>query len=1284
MLALAGSDAMSEFRFLELEKKIQNFQCDVDLLEARIFYLVDTKTDLDEQELQKLRLLLNSEGQFSKVKENNKGGSLSLVLPRKGTISPWCSKATEIAKICGLGDILRIEKGVWYRTNFSLSKKASSSIFDRMTEEILDISALDSFFEIPIQRSLEIIAIDKIGRKALEVADKKLGLSLDVEEITYLEEVYKSLERNPTDAELVMFAQINSEHCRHKIFRAERIIEGETADLSMMQMIRNSYAATKGAGVLSAYEDNAAIIKGTLGARFYPDPESRQYLSNIENIHIAIKVETHNHPTAISPFAGAATGSGGEIRDEGAVGRGAKPKAGITGFSLSNLRIPDQLMPWEEDYGYPSRIANALEIVLRAPIGAAAFNNEFGRPNIGGYLRTFESKVGGTVRGFHKPIMVAGGIGNVKEEHAIKKRIKPQSLIIILGGPAMLIGLGGGSASSSSGGERMEELDFASVQRGNPEMQRRCQEVIDRCWQMGRQNPILSLHDVGAGGLSNAVPELIYDGGVGGEIDLRKIPNDDLSLSPMEIWCNEAQERYVIAIDSSDVKKFGNLCDRERCPYAIIGKAVSEKKLLVFDSFAEEEIVNLPLSVLFGLSKKIPRITNRSTNSLAKLKKKKNVTDALGRILRNPTVASKKFLITIADRTVGGLVARDQFVGPWQVPVSDVGVTAMDFKEYRGEAISIGERSPVAIISSKASARLAIGEAITNIAAAKIRTLEDIKISANWMAASDFEGEEAELYDAVREVGLELCPQLGICIPVGKDSLSMQTNWESNERYNSVVSPVSLVATAFSPVEDIRQTLTPQILLGSQETQLVFVDLADGCERLGGSILGQCYGEIGDDPPDLNDPRLLVEFFQFMQEYRALILAYHDRSDGGLLVTLLEMAFAGRSGLEILLPDKVEDPVQYLFNEELGAVIQVEKSNSLALLEELANRSIRARIIGTPREDQLIRINASSGSIFVSSRSELEAEWSSTSFELQSLRDNPTSAQEEFDTIFYEQDLGLISSCSFDIEEDVSAPFIMGRNPPRVAILREQGTNSQVEMGAAFDRAGFAAIDVHMTQINRHELDLSDFQGLAICGGFSFGDVFGAGKAWAQSILFDPLIKDMFRNFFERKDTFSLGVCNGCQVFEGLRSIIPDSENWPKFLRNRSEQFEARLSLVEIQPTSSIFLKGMEGSTLPVIVSHGEGRAEATDDQIRKLSEKKQIAMSYADSFSGITETYPYNPNGSVEGITGVIGSDGRVLAMMPHPERSFRSVQFSWSPQSWNADAPWLRLFRNARAWLG
>lgn len=1283
MLVFPGPTALSAFRVSKLRAELAAVGEDVRRIDTQYLHFVDLAEKLNQSELSILTGLLRYGAEEEQRRELMQTDQfLRLVVPRKGTISPWSTKATEIAQICGLDKVIRIERGIAYRINASKPSIADSFIHDRMTEEVVDTTEVSYLFETEEPAPLGTVDMIGQGPAALQVANISLGLALTRDEIAYLVEAYRELKRNPTDAELMMFAQANSEHCRHKTFRASWNIDGEEKPHSLMDMIQNTYRQTNGEGVLSAYEDNAAVIRGSKASRLYPDPMTREYDFVSEDVHILMKVETHNHPTGIAPFPGAATGAGGEIRDEGAVGRGAKPKAGLTGYTVSNLKIPGALQPWEIDYGSPSRISTPLDIMIEAPIGGAAFNNEFGRPNVTGYFRTFEQEVDGEVRGYHKPIMIAGGIGNIREKHVQKDRIEVGAALIVLGGPAMLIGLGGGAASSMATGESLEELDFASVQRGNPEMQHRCQEVIDACWQLGDDNPIQFIHDVGAGGLSNALPELVKDGGVGGDFELRRIPNAEISMSPMEIWCNEAQERYVLAVRFADLDQFTRICDRERCPYAVVGQAKDGNRLRVNDNILGERAVDMSLATLFGNAPQLQKKVARAPLELRAFDTNRNIAEALVRVLNHPTVASKKFLITIGDRTVGGLVYRDQMVGPWQTPVADVAVTSSGFTGSTGEAMAMGERTPVALISSRASARMAIGEAITNIASANVAKLQDISLSANWMAAVGARGEDANLYDAVEAVGMELCPELGISIPVGKDSLSMQTRWQEDAEPKSVSSPLSLIVTACAPVLDVRETITPELYPLEEETVILLLDLAGGRQRLGGSILAQCYSELGNEAPDLEDPEIIKRFFAFVQEKREDILAYHDRSDGGLITTLLEMGFAARCGIEVTVPDE-EDPMHFLFNEELGAVVQVETEKVEELIGELTDNGISATEVARVRKDQAIRIMHKRRELVTSSRAELERQWSRSSFQIQRLRDNPKCAQEEFNTIGEDYDPGLIAEHRFDINEDIAAPMIATGVRPLVAILREQGVNSQTEMAAAFTRAGFTAVDVHMSEIFKGDTALAQFKGLVACGGFSYGDVLGAGEGWAKSILYHERSRDSFQEFFERADSFTLGVCNGAQMLATLKELIPGTDSWPKFIRNESEQFEARLSLVRVERSPSIFLRGMRGALLPIVVSHGEGRATLTRIAMDDLINREQIALRFSDHFGDATTNYPSNPNGSPGGMTGVTSLDGKVLAMMPHPERVFRTAQHSWHPDDWEEDAPWMRLFRNARVWV-
>ena len=1292
VLQLPGPSALSPFRRAKLLQALQPRIPAVTQVAARYVHYLECRRDLNRDELDRLQRLLS----YGPPARLDFQGQHFWVLPRPGTISPWSSKATDILHICGLEAVERIERGIEYclaaAEPLQQRKSELEPLYDRMTQVLLaEGESAEIFSHLPPAPLVSIPLLEE-GRAALERANRELGLALSADEIDYLVTRFTELKRDPSDAELMMFAQANSEHCRHKIFNARWTIDGQPQDHSLFQMIRNT-ARQHPAGILSAYKDNAAVIEGPETAVLLRDGEGG-YHYHREPAHILMKVETHNHPTAISPDPGAATGAGGEIRDEGATGRGGYPKAGLTGFSVSHLRIPDFLQPWEAlDPGKPGRIVSALDIMIEGPIGAARFNNEFGRPNLSGYFRTFEQPVPGTGgrewRGYHKPIMLAGGMGNIRPQHLEKRDIPPGALIIVLGGPAMLIGLGGGAASSQASGETAEELDFASVQRANPEMQRRCQEVIERCRALGEANPILSVHDVGAGGLSNAVPEIIHDWSRGGKFELRQIPCADSSLSPMQIWCNESQERYVLAIHPRSLNLFEAICARERCPMAVIGCATGKEILRVHDRLFDNYPVDIPMDLLFG---KPPRMHRNVTHS-AQRPPVADVNpidwhDAVARVLRFPAVASKSFLITIGDRSITGLVTRDQMVGPWQVPVSDVAVTASGFRDFTGEAMAVGERTPVAVIDAPAAGRLAVGEALTNIAAAAIERLGDVKLSANWMAACGHAGEDAALFDTVRAVGMELCPALGIAIPVGKDSLSMKTVWREEGGERTMTAPVSLIVSAFAPVRDVRRTLTPQ-LRPEADTALILIDLGRGRHRLGGSVLTQVYdGLVMRDrhaPPDLDDPAMFRAFFAAIQQLNrdGLLLAYHDRSDGGLLATLCEMAFAGRCGMAVDLTPLGDDPVAALFCEELGAVIQVRRRQLPAVQNLLARHGLAScsHLIGTPSGDSQLTFRHREQVLFSAPRSQLQQTWAETSYRMQALRDNPDCARQEFDAIAAD-DPGLHARLSFDPAEDITAPFVHSKRP-KVAILREQGVNGHVEMAAAFDRAGFEAVDVHMTDLLSGNRNLDEFVGLAACGGFSYGDVLGAGSGWAASILFNSRAREIFARFFQRSDTFGLGVCNGCQMLAQLKELIPGAGHWPRFIGNLSEQFEARLSLVEILPSPSILLQGMEGSVLPVAVAHGEGRARFDTDP-RKVLEQGLVSIRYVDHFDRPTETYPFNPNGSPRGITGLTSEDGRFTIMMPHPERCFRTVQFSWHPEDWGDDGPWLRMFRNARVWVG
>jgi len=1215
-----------------------------------------------------------------------------LVVPRLGTISPWSTKATDIAQHCGLSGVLRIERGVVYYLNTHngkpLSKHEQAAVLpllhDRMTESVFDEieGVAEKIFKHGTPQPLETVDVLKGGSTALENANREMGLALSEDEIEYLVANFKKLKRNPTDVELMMFAQANSEHCRHKIFNADWVIDGEAQDMSLFGMIRNTHKVSP-QGTIVAYSDNSSVIEGARVERFYPRADGGYAFSN-ELTHTLMKVETHNHPTAIAPFAGAATGSGGEIRDEGATGSGSKPKAGLTGFSVSNLNIPGFEQPWESPYGKPSRIVSALQIMLEGPIGGAAFNNEFGRPNLAGYFRTFEENVSGEMRGYHKPIMLAGGVGNISAIHTHKHELPVGALVVHLGGPGMLIGMGGGAASSMDTGSNAENLDFDSVQRGNPEMQRRAQEVIDRCWQMGANNPIVSIHDVGAGGMSNALPELVHGGGRGARFELRKIPLDETGMSPKQIWCNESQERYVLAITPERLEEFRALCERERCPFEVVGVATAEDQLTVHDKEFGDYPVDMPLSVLLGKPPKMTRNVVRETPRLTTCDISKiGLRDAIERVLRLPSVANKTFLISIGDRTVGGMTARDQMVGPWQVPVADVAVTLMGFNTHRAEAFAIGERTPLALVNAPASGRMAVGEALTNIAAARIEKIGDIKLSANWMAAAGHHGEDAALFDTVRAVGMELCPKLGISIPVGKDSMSMKTVWQDGEEKKSVTAPLSLIVTAFAPCPDARETVTPQ-LAAYQDTSLLLIDLGQGKNRMGGSALAQVYKQVGDVAPDVDDALLLKAFFELIQRLNeeGKLFSYHDRSDGGVFVTLCEMAFAGHIGLTIQLDDLHGDTLRALFNEELGAVIQVRNRDMQHVIELAHHAGLKSvQKIATLNQTGMIEISRHDEKLFCESGVNLQRIWSETTYQMQKLRDNPACAQQEFDGLLDAVDPGLQVKLTYDLNENIGQRYLLSR--PRIAILREQGVNGQVEMAAAFDCAGFATVDVHMSDIISGRVSLRDFKGIAACGGFSYGDVLGAGEGWAKSILFNPRARDEFAAFFQRKDTFGLGVCNGCQMMSNLHDIIPGTDNWAHFARNQSEQFEARFVMVEVQESPSIFFNGMAGSRMPIAVSHGEGYADFGDSKSIKAAQKL-VTLRYVDNRGNATETYPLNPNGSPQGITGLTTPDGRFSIMMPHPERVFRAVQNSWYPSNWQENGAWLKMFQNARKWVG
>ncbi len=1304
ILKLRGGAAFSAARLDRLRQRVSAVAPKLKGLQARYLFFVETKANLDESELSRLGDLLEAE-----VDLVSADGFMLLIVPRLGTISPWSSKASDIAHQCGFDKIVRIERGIEYR--WSAAKLRDTEIaallpllHDRMTESVLSsidaANALFHHYQAQPMRSVDILGG---GRTALEVANTELGLALSDDEIDYLFDNFIRIQRNPTDVELMMFAQANSEHCRHKIFNAEWVIDARPMGKTLFGMIRETHQAHP-EGTVVAYKDNASVIEGAHGQVLYPDSDGRwRYVD--ETAHILAKVETHNHPTAISPFAGAATGSGGEIRDEGATGRGSRPKAGLTGFSVSNLSIPGFEQPWEKPYGRPERIASPLDIMIEGPIGGAAFNNEFGRPNLAGYFRSFEQEVMGEVRGYHKPIMIAGGLGSIQAGQCEKEIFAPGTLLIQLGGPGMLIGLGGGAASSMTTGTNTADLDFASVQRGNPEIQRRCQEVIDRCWQQGANNPILSIHDVGAGGLSNAMPELADSASLGAHFELREVPIEEPGMSPREIWSNESQERYVLAIAPERLDDFRAICARERCPFAVLGTATDDGHLTVSDRHFGNRPVDMEMQVLLGKPPKMTRNVSRRATHLPPF----DVTDvdlreACLRVLRLPAVASKNFLITIGDRSVGGLTARDQMVGPWQVPVADVAVTSMSFKASVGEAFAMGERTPVACVDAPASGRLAIGEAITNIAAADIAALSDIKLSANWMAPAGHRGEDAKLFDTVAAVSA-FCVEAGLSIPVGKDSLSMKTAWQDHGADKAVISPLSLVVTGFAPVRNVRNTLTPQLqIVDGVETELLLIDLGRGCNRLGGSALAQVFNSVGEHAPDIDAPQL-VAFFKAIRQLRddGLLLAYHDRSDGGLFATLCEMAFASRCGLSIVLDtvcydeymndvdglDKKPDTIKGrlndrlfagLFAEELGAVVQIRREDRARVTEPLRAAGLTYHFVGEPNDKDELRFWRNAKLVFSAPRGELMQTWSETSHRIASFRDDADCAREEFEALAEADDPGLSVLLNFDAACDIAAPMIATGVRPQVAILREQGVNSHNEMAAAFERAGFEPFDVHMSDLQAGRVELSRFKGLAACGGFSYGDVLGAGQGWAKSILFNERLREAFQTFFERDDTFALGVCNGCQMMANLAGIIPGAEHWPTFHRNRSEQFEARFVMTEVIDSPSILFADMVGSRMPIVVSHGEGRAVFRNEADRA---RAVAALRFIDNKGVAAQRYPANPNGSPDGLTGFTTADGRFTIMMPHPERCFRSVQMSWAPDSLGEDSPWLRMFRNARKWV-
>ena len=1277
MFIVAGAPAHSSFKQTQLLTRLASISS-VQSIESQWVYLFDQT--LNEQQQQSALQLLNDGASFE-VRQAASDEVQILVTPRVGTISPWSSKATDIFANCNT-PVHRLERGVLFTLKgiSEISNEVKQILHDRMTESVFnkidDATALFSETEPKPLNSIDILGQ---GKDALVKANSEFGFALSDEEIDYLTAAFNKMGRNPHDIELMMFAQANSEHCRHKIFGSEWTIDGEKQPLSLFQMIKNTYKESP-TDVLSAYKDNASVIVGFDTQRFYPKKDEATghhiYKYKSQAAHILMKVETHNHPTAIAPFAGAATGSGGEIRDEGATGRGGKPKAGLTGFTVSNLNIPGFEQPWEENYGKPSRMASPLQIMIDGPLGGAAFNNEFGRPALNGYFRTFEQNVNGEVKGFHKPIMIAGGYGNIRPDHVEKDAIQPGDLLIVLGGPAMLIGLGGGAASSVDSGKLGENLDFASVQRENPEMERRCQEVIDACWRMEDFNPIVSVHDVGAGGVSNAMPELVNDHELGATLDLRKIPSLEPGMSPMEIWSNEAQERYVLAIKPESLELFESICARERCPFAVLGEATEARQLTVNDPLFENKAVDMPMQVMLGGTPRMSRTYETIQRKGDEFDASKvDLKDAIFRVLKNPTVASKSFLITIGDRSITGMVSRDQMVGRWQVPVADAAVTTTSLQGYTGEAMAMGERPPVALLNPAASARLAVAESITNIMCANIEQISDIKLSANWMAAAGQKGEDQALFEGVKAIGMEMCPALGIAIPVGKDSLSMRTTWNDEGEDKSVTSPMSGVITAFAPVLDVRKTLTPE--LKNEDSVLVRIDLSKGQFRLGGSILAQVYKAIGSVTPDVDNFDEFKAFFALVQDWnnRGLIKAYHDIGDGGLLATVAEMMFASRLGVAL-----EDQSTESLFAEEIGAVLQISKADWASLTDEVATSSLKDAIsvVGTVNDFDKLSVNG-----LVLDRAELQQAWTEVSHQIQRLRDNVETADSEFALIGDKNHKGIIALPTFDLNEPVEAPYINERRP-NMMILREQGVNGHVEMAAAFDKVGFNTVDVHMSDLLSGRVDLDDFEGLVACGGFSYGDVLGAGGGWAKSVLFNPKLRDQFEKFFNRDNTFSVGICNGCQMLAQLAPLIPGADNWPRFRRNTSEVFEARVVNVKVEKSPSILLEGMEGSILPIAVAHGEGRAETSAENFAALNAGNQVILRYVDSLGNATQQYPLNPNGSPEAISGVTSKDGRATIMMPHPERNFRAIQHSWKPEEWTEDGAWLRMFRNARKFIG
>ncbi len=1349
MLILPGSNALSAFRSQRLLSQLQAVLPAIAAVQARFVHFIDASAALSDDDSSRLGALLTY-GEPAHAENTDGAVEEFFVIPRLGTISPWASKATDIVHNCGMAHVKRVERGIAYRINLKTGILGSSIgatkhlsaeqteavvalLHDRMTESVLrhpDQAA--GLFRTLEARPLETVDVIGAGKVALEKANTDLGLAMSDDEIDYLDAAFTKAGRNPTDVELMMFAQANSEHCRHKIFNADWTIDGVAQPKSLFGMIKNTHELQP-KGTIVAYSDNSSIMEGASVMRFFPQGSAQQYAPLTELTHTLMKVETHNHPTAISPFPGASTGAGGEIRDEGATGRGAKPKAGLCGFTVSNLMLPGAVQAWENDasvtgpvsdyrdsgkaYGKPDRIASALQIMIEGPLGGAAFSNEFGRPVLGGYFRTYEQNIGkqfagahDTVMGYHKPIMIAGGIGNISGQHTHKNDIPVGSLLVQLGGPGMRIGMGGSAASSMATGTNTADLDFDSVQRGNPEMERRAQEVINGCWQLGADNPIISIHDVGAGGLSNAFPEITNDAKRGAIFDLRKVPLEESGMAPKEIWSNESQERYVLAIAPESLELFKALCERERCLFAVVGTATEERQLKLIDPELGNSPVDMPMDVLLGKPPKMQRDVHHVQNDFPAIDLTgMDLEEVAKRVLLLPTVGDKSFLITIGDRTVGGMSVRDQMVGPWQVPVADCAVTTMSFEGYLGEAMAMGERTPLAVIDAAASGRMAVAEAVTNIAAAPINDISDIKLSANWMAACGQPGQDAALYDTVKAVGMELCPALGISIPVGKDSLSMRTTWKDQGESKAVTSPVSLIVSSFAPVYDVRKALTPQIRTDLGDTSIILIDLGRGKNRLGASALSLVMGQLGNEVPDVDSAEDLKGFFAAIQQLNkeGKLLAYHDRSDGGLYGTLTEMAFAGRAGLSINLDiltleqghgadqgdaknwagqiaeRRNEQTLRALFAEELGAVIQVRAEEKSLVMDVLRSYNLGAcsHIIGKPNDRGVIEFSRDAKIIYAQPRSALHRLWSETSWRIARLRDNPACADAEYERLLDETDPGMTPRITFDLSENIAAPFLATGVRPRVAILREQGVNSHIETAYVMHQAGFTAVDVHMSDLIAGRVKLDDFQGIIAVGGFSYGDVLGAGEGWAKTILFNNALSDQFARFFARSDSFGLGVCNGCQMMSNLKSIIPGAHAWPKFTTNKSEKFEARFAMVEVLDSPSIFFSGMAGTQTPIAIAHGEGYADfsQTGDIAQAVA-----AMRFVDNRGAATEAYPYNPNGSPQGLTSVTTADGRFTVMMPHAERVFRSVQQSWHPDAWGEDSPWMRMFRNARKFVG